>query len=152
VAEYIYQNSLQDYLIHVGTDGIQSEKLAPIKQETKMGSWKLNEPTPTLVLSSGLVYFGNKHPKGLTYDTIKELIQKKPKTNYYQTSVSRRQTLNDAIALNDLSHIGEIKSFPSTLDLTALKTETDRVFTSYPKCGKDLLEHKYSSEPIKVKE
>jgi hypothetical protein len=150
VAEYIYQNSLQDYLIHVGTDGIQSEKLVPIKQETKMGSWKLNEPTPTLVLSSGLVYFGNKHPKGLTYDTIKELIQKKPKTNYYQTSVNRRQTLNDAITLNDLSHIGEIKSFPSILDLTALKIETDRVFANYPKNGYDLLTNKYESTPIKI--
>jgi hypothetical protein len=146
-ADLIYDNDLFDPLIHVGTDGILSEKDVPIRNETKMGSWKKNEPTPAFVLSSGRVYTGDKKPQGLTYDIIKRLIEDKPNSSYYSVNIKRRQTLSDCLSSDELSNIGKMKDFPLSLDLALLRLETDRNFKDFPKNGKELLEQKFSSTP-----
>jgi len=148
VADFIYENNLQDYIVHIGTDGILSEKNVAIPKVTKMGAWKLNEQEPAIVVSSGNVYFGNKKPHGLTYSDIIELIGYNPKSSYYHKPTEHRQTLGESLKLDDFEHLGDMKEWQSSLDLTSLKLETDRIFPNFPKTGKDLLENKYNSHPI----
>jgi hypothetical protein len=151
VSEFIYKHSLQPHIAHVGTDGIQSEKIIDIPKLNQMGAWKLNNPTDTLIVSSGRVYFGDKHPFGLDHDMIIDMINNKPRSSYYENKISRRITLADCVDSQDFSHIGELQEYPSTLDLTILKLDNDRTFPKFPKTGKDLLSTKYNSVPLEVR-
>jgi hypothetical protein len=152
VAEFIYENKLQNDLVHVSVDGIISTKEVKLNGKKGMGEWKQNFSNPAIVISSGRIYTGDKHPQGLHYDDIISMIKANPNENYYASKKRRRQTLPECVELGDLKDLGRIKEFSSTLDLNLLRSGQDRVFPKYPYTGKDLLSNKYTSRPYEVGE
>lgn len=154
VAEFIYKNNLQDDIVHIGVDSVASTKPADIGDQNNvgMGGWRLNGIGAMLVISSGRVYHGDKKPQGLNYNEIVKLINEHPRETFYQSTLQRRQTLEESIALDNLSGLGKFKPTSSSIDLNLLKTDTDRHFPKYPNTGYDLLNNQYQSEPLTINE
>ena len=114
------------------------------------GNWKLTVVSSALVISSGLIFLGNKKPKGLYIQDILEMINEHPQSKYYCKVIPRRVTLGEAIKNGQLDKLGEIKDTYSSVDFSLLNPE--REFKKLPKTGGQLLNNKYESKPKKVKE
>jgi len=106
--------------------------------------WRLSYTGSALVVSSGLVFYADKKPKGLTLDIILEAIQKHPRTAYYEWRLKRRVTLSDALAMGKFEDTGKIANMISSIDL--LRLEHDRVFHKVPETGEQLLNKIYRSK------
>jgi hypothetical protein len=150
VADFIYKYKLQDDLVHIGVDGILSTKQVPLPGIAKlgtggMGHWKLKGIGPALVLSPGRVYTGDKHPQGLTYKSLTEMIEAHPNESFYSTKLRRRQTLAECVEVGSLKGLGDMKDTVSSLDINLLRTQQDRIFNDFPKTGGQLLNNKYKS-------
>lgn len=152
VAEFIYENKLQDDVVHIGVDSVISTKEAKLGDQNRvgMGQWRLSGIGPVLVLSSGRVYHGNKKPQGLNYDQIIELINEHPRQSYYTANLRRRQTLEESIQLGNLNGLGRMKDTTSSFDLNLMRASTDRYFKDFPQTGEQLLNGQYKSSPLKV--
>jgi len=152
VAEFIYNNKLQDDVVHIGVDSVVSTKEAKLGDQNRvgMGQWRLSGIGPVLVLSSGRVYHGNKKPQGLNYDQILELIGKHPRQSYYTANLKRRQTLEESIQLGDLNGLGKMKLTTSSFDLNLIRASADREWAKFPQTGGQLLNGQYMSEPLKA--
>jgi len=148
VASFIYKYKLADKVIHISVDGVLSEQLVPIEENGGNGNWKLAGETSALVLSSGLVWQGSKKPLGLKLEQVKELIESKPRASYWETKLTRRVTLGQAIE-GKFEDLGKEREMFTSIDLNV---ERDRYFSKLPKTGHQLLNKQYSSEPFKVKE
>jgi len=148
VAAFIYKYKLADKVIHVSVDGVLSEEPVPIESSSGNGNWKLAGETSALVLSSGLIWQGGKKPLGLKLGQVKELIEAKPRDSYWETKLSRRVTLGQALEGN-FEDLGKEREMFTSIDLNM---ERDRYFAKLPKTGHQLLNKQYSSEPFKVKE
>ena len=107
-------------------------------------NWRLNYIGSALVVSSGLVFYADKKPKGLTLDVILEAIKKHPRTAYYEWRLKRRVTLSDALAMGKFEDTGKIANMVSSIDL--MRLEHDRVFHKVPETGEQLLSKRYISE------
>lgn len=147
VADFIYGNSMQDSVLHIGTDGVRGTEHVPIPIRTEMGTWKLNEPDSCVILSPGRIHTPAHNPQGLFYQDIIALIEASPKESYYSKTLTRRMTLGEAIELDDLDKVGELSEFSTSLDLVAASMTQDVNFKRFPKTGKELLENKYYGEP-----
>jgi len=145
VAEFIYQNKLEDSVIHVSVDGVLSEREAERIPE----GWKFTGEQPALVFSSGNLFMGKKSPKGLNIQQVIDMFNEHPRQGYYETKVTRRVTLGDALSRN-FEDMGEWQDMISSLDF--YRTKHDREFKKLPKSGGQLLANKYESTPIKVHE
>jgi hypothetical protein len=160
IADFIYDNSLQDALICVQTDSITSSKptIKPMPTDSskslKMGDWRLvNACEPLIVLSRGLVYRPDKKPKSLYYDDVVKLIEAKPKASYYSKDIERIITLQDvAEGTYPINMIGKEKIFKTSFDLNLIGSESDRIYPKLPKNGSDLLNNIYDSLPIEINE
>lgn len=149
VGGFIYNNKLQDSLVHVGIDGVRcTKKVHGLKDVVKMGEWKQNPQTACLVLSPGRVYTSEKKPGGLYYDDIIRMINEHPRDSYYSANLKRRLTLAEAAELGDLSKLGKMMETHSSVDLNLLRTSQDRHFKEWPRNGGELLVKKYYSEPL----
>lgn len=111
-------------------------------------NWKLSYKGSALVVSSGLLFFKQKKPKGLYLSDVLKMIEADPEAQYYSKVNRRRVTLAEAVRDDDLDSLGEVRDFYSAINLIDIKT--DRVFKDLPRTGGDLLKNKYSSEPKKV--
>lgn len=111
-------------------------------------NWKLSYTGKALVLSSGLVYLGNRKPKGLLLGDIIEMIKAHPKQAYYQKLIKRRVTLAQALEL-DFGKLGKEVEMHTSVDLNMTH---DRDFGELPRSGYQLLNKKFCSKPLKVRE
>jgi len=109
------------------------------------GGWRLSYVGSALVVSSGLVFYANKKPKGLGLDDMLALIKEHPGTGYYEKRLQRRVTLGDALSQGRFDRLGKEVDMISSIDLVRL--EHDRVFKKLPVSGSQLLRNKYQSEP-----
>lgn len=151
VANFIYENKIQDSVVHIGIDGVRSTaKVKGLKEIVKMGEWKLNPPSSCLVLSPGRVYTSEKKPGGLYYEDIIRMITGHPRESYYSANLKRRLTMAEAVELGNLSKLGQMMDTHSSVDLNLLRTSQDRVFNEFPRNGGELLSRKYYSDPLKV--
>lgn len=155
VFRFIMDNGLQDYLIAVSTDGVMSLKEATnvtLSRSKQLGTWRMNEPYPALVLSPGWIIYKNKKPHSITYDMAMSLIKSNPKTNHYRATIEKRVTLFEALEMwHDPNIVGETKDYHNTIDLAEIEMVQDRIFKLFPSTGKALLENKiYDSKPIKI--
>ncbi len=83
VASFIYHNHIESSIVSVLVDGFLATKRLPIQNKKIMGSWKLNPPLPSLVLSLEYQWQGEKRPAYQTYETMMEMIKANPnKPNY----------------------------------------------------------------------
>ena len=94
---------MQDSVVLVLVDGCMATKRLPVVNKNIMGSWKLNPPLPSLVLSLEYQWQGNKRPNYMTYDEMMKLIQDNPKSSCYA-----------GIDLNLLSHNRNFSKLPHT--------------------------------------
>lgn len=123
VADAIWSRNLQERIISILVDGflVEGEILSDLGLESSsgMGSWRANLPSSFLVASLLYQWDGldTKHPNKQTYSEVMESIKRNPKSS---------------IIGNDV-------------DLNLLTF--GRNFKKLPKCGGDLLKHKYNSEP-----
>lgn len=115
---------------------------------TNYGEWKLSSISPALVVSSGLVFLGNRKPKGLYLEDVLEMIKAEPGERYYAKQQVRRVTLREAVAHNELDELGKERIYYSAIDLVLLRP--DRDFGELPRTGKQLLARHYKSEPRRV--
>ena len=83
VADFIYRNKLQDNLISVMVDGCLTDKLVQVGKQRAMGEWRLNEPSPALVMSIGYQFTGDKKPAGISYGDMVSAIKEHPTRQEY---------------------------------------------------------------------
>lgn len=84
VASLIWDKALQDRLISVTVDGVLVESDKPMAiSENGMGSWRVNKPSPFLVLSLLYQWGNEKHPDGHYYPEITQMIKDNPDTSIY---------------------------------------------------------------------
>ena len=155
VFKFIMENDLKDDVIAVSTDGVMCLKEATktsINGSKKLGTWRLNEPCPALVLSPGWIIYKDKKPHSITYDIAMKMLKENPKINHYRVTLSKRVTLFEAIEIHhDISMVGKVTDHHQTIDLAEIEMSQDRIFKTFPHSGKALLSNKiYESEPIKV--
>lgn len=83
VAQFIYDKKLQNHLIGVMVDGVLADKELKLKAGTLMGNWRLNKPSPALVMSTGYQFVGDKKPGNISLEQILNAIREHPnKTSY----------------------------------------------------------------------
>lgn len=147
VFKFIYNNKLQEDLVHVSVDGLLATENLELPNHNKPGSWKNNGETATLVLSSGLVYQFDKKPQGIGLQDILKLIREHPYQNVYKKKLNKRVTLGEAM-LTSFSDLGKQKDVYTTINLISL--QHDRFFRELPKNGYQLLNNKYKSEARRI--
>jgi len=155
VFRFIMENQLQDSLIAVSTDGVMTTKKVTksiLSKNRQLGTWRLNEPCPALVLSPGWIIYQDKKPHSITYNMALDLIKNNQSTNHYRATIPKRVTLFESLEiLHDISMVGQITDHYNTIDLAEIEMSQDRIFKSFPKTGKTLLSGNiYDSKPIKV--
>jgi hypothetical protein len=147
VADFIYNHKLQDSLLSVAVDSVLLDGYAGKPKGSGMGAWRLSNACPVFVLSPGLVFYGDKHPKGFSYDLLMRLITDKPRAYNYEAWLPRRVTLGEALD-GRWGELGEMRSFRSAIDLHLL--HQDRHFARMPKMGETLLGKKFDSKALTV--
>jgi hypothetical protein len=148
VSELIQEKQLAKHIIAIGVDSLLvDEPISLNGVSPQMGEWKHKDETPAIVLSSGLVFSGGKHPKGLYYDNLIPMIRAKPRSSLYQAKLPRKVTLREALQ-GDFSTLGNKVLYSESLDLRTL--DPDRHFATLPKTGEQLLNKRFKSEPFKV--
>lgn len=161
VAEWLYENGIgpggnegYQHLLHISVDGALLD--APVKgfKRTKIpksqnGEWKLNSITPAIIVSSGLVFYADKKPKGLGFEDVLEMIKKHPRVGYYEKRLKRRVTLADALALDRFEDLGQEVEMISSIDLIRIE-HGDREFEKTPHSGEQLLNNHYKSKPRRI--
>ena len=78
IAEFIWDNSLQDRLISVLVDGTLFEGDIDIQMEEGMGNWRKEPKSPFLVLSLLYQWGNSKHPDGNYYEDAVRMFQENP--------------------------------------------------------------------------
>jgi hypothetical protein len=148
LADFIYDNNLQDNVLYVATDGCRTTKKVEIKLQVKMGEWKETEPEECLVLSPSRIHTPSHHPQSMYYQDMVDLIKKHPDDSYYSTILTRRITLKEAVNMEDITKVGTLYDFQTSIDLISARMEQDMVFDKFPISGKELLENKYYGKNI----
>lgn len=156
VCDFIYKHKLQDDLIHVGVDGIISNRYIdlPRQENVPMGGWRYTGTNSVLVISSGRVYHGEKKPGGLVYDQLVKLIEANPGSDYFSTTLKRRWTLEECLQNENLNQLGKLRDVGTSINLNFMRIQagSDRYFPELPSTGQELLDNQYKSEPVKVGE
>lgn len=83
VAAFIYHNKLEDDLVSVLVDGCLATKRLPVVNRKVMGSWRISEPMPALVMSLLYQWMGDKKPGNMDYTEIMKMIGERPETPCY---------------------------------------------------------------------
>ena len=125
-----------------------------------MGSWKLTskEATCCIVISSGVVAVESKDPTqvadfSLRYFEILAMIQKNPRATEYRMEKQSYMGLIRSVKEDKIDRLGEIFTEHRTIDCVGGDQKRDYGLTPYtklPKCGGDLLKHKYKSKAIDI--
>jgi len=124
-----------------------------------MGSWKLTgKETRCIVISSGVVAVEAKDPDqvadfSLRFWEIEKMIKDNPKATEYRMAKSSYMGLIRSVKEDKLDKLGEIFTEHRTIDCVGGDQKRDYELTPYaklPKCGGDLLRHKYKSKAIDI--
>jgi len=95
-----------------------------------------------------MVYLGKRKPQGLFIGDVLEMIKAHPKLAYYEKLIKRRVTLGQALEL-DFNKLGKEVEMHTSINLNGVH---DRDFGELPRNGGQLLNKKFGSKPLKVKE
>jgi hypothetical protein len=153
--KFILKNNLQDSVVAICTDEVITTKKAVTKIEAEkkiMGTWRMKEQTPMVILSPGWIISKDKNPHSVNYESVTQTIISDPNNSHYKFPVKQRVTLHKALEeLHDVSKIGQFYEASNSIDLNEIRASQDRQFKRFPSTGKQLLSGKiYDSEPIKV--
>lgn len=125
-----------------------------------MGSWKLTskEATKAIIISSGVVAVESKDPDqvadfSLRFWQVEALLKSQPLAKEYRLEKQSYMGLIRAVKEDKLDRLGEIFTEYRTIDCVGGDSKRDYELTPYtrlPKCGGDLLKHKYKSKAIDI--
>lgn len=146
VADFIYRNKIVP--VHIGVDGVLTEQEVKLPAEKGMGCWRLASTEPAIVMGSGLLYQGDKHPSSLYYKEVLEMLETKPNATKYEKQVKQAVTLQQALATS-FSNLG--KEMPMSSHLY-IKPPRDRSYHPFAKTGKDILTQHWGSQPLRILE
>lgn len=82
VAKFIYDNKLQENIIGVIVDGVLADREVKV-QNNGMGSWRMNHPSPALVLSEGYQWVNDSKPGNLRMNDMLDIIRNNPNKRAY---------------------------------------------------------------------
>jgi hypothetical protein len=138
--------------IAIALDGITSPHLLQnIDIGTGMGQWKLAyEAKPTISCNPDVILLETKDSEQLftlTEGWLRSEIEANPDAQEYTMVKKSPITLGKALQENKLDQLGDIVDTRRSVNVTI---ESKRMFPEMPSCGRDLLEHKYSSLPLSV--
>jgi hypothetical protein len=150
VADFIYDNNLQDSVLSIATDGVRASKSAKATFKYGLGEWREEAPDACIILSPSQMITPTKKPRSIFYDEMIELINEKPDSTYYADKRKRRETLAEAVDEGHLERVGDIIDMGVSIDLLMARLEQDYKFDDFPMCGKDLLNKKYYGQPVGV--
>ncbi len=145
VADFIQKYDLDP--IHITVDGVACQQEVALSGNG-MGHWRLDSTDPMLVIGSGTLFSGEKHPESIYYDEILNMIQKKPQASEYHKPKKTVVTLGK---MKDYGHnyLGRAIRGSSSV---SIEIERDRIFEPDPRCGRDILERVCRSKPRSIKE
>ncbi len=125
VADFIWDNNLQDALIAVQVDEVMADKnIDGCLNGNGMGSWRLDAETPALVLGKGEIWRPDKRPLNLCMADVVEVMKAHPLRHSYN--------FNDGIFI----------------DLAVMQSDIDRIYDKYPRNGKEALNNISESKPM----
>lgn len=145
VADLIYRYKVIKDLVHVSVDGFMSTIPLQLTEQDRE-DWRCTYEGNALVVSSGLVYWGDKKPHGLTLDDLIAMMKANPDSNVYRKTIRRMVTLGEAVE-GDIRTLGTMRDYSAAIDLSG---EHDRVFPTCPRTGKELLRKKFKSRPFRI--
>lgn len=151
VFEFIKRHHLEDNLIHIGVDGVLTDKpveLGSLNGEG-MGQWQLSHQGEALVVSSGSIWHNDRKPQGLMLDEVLKMIRAKPSAGYFGTKLPRRLTLTEAVNASRIEDVGTWIEGSTTIDLI-MHPKHDREFKELPRNGRQLLNNTYTSTPLRI--
>lgn len=136
--------------IHVAVDGVLLD--FPVPQVpylgTKLGDWKMSGQSPLIVVSSGILGFGDgkgyEDSFALDYPKLDSIIQSAPNEAQYKITRPSLVSIPMAVQQNKWLELGTIYELERTIDVAS---EHKRYYPVMPSCGKELMSHVYESEP-----
>lgn len=150
VADFVYRHKLMDSLVTVSLDGLLATKDVELSEDDAE-DWRKTTYPDALIVSSGLVFLGERKPHGLHKDELLAMMKEHPDTHVYGKPLKRIVTLGEAINKGDLSELGMMKDHIASVDLAK---DHDRVFSPCPRTGRDFTRKKkpYTSRPFKIRD
>jgi len=121
VAGFIYDNNLLDNVLAIQVDGCLTDKQVEVENSGRMGSWRFDGESPSLICGKGEIWKPDKKPLNISYDEIMEALRKHPNRSFYKVR-------------------------DSYIDLMISASDVDRKYEGYPKTGADLLNNIYESK------
>lgn len=124
---------------------------------SEMGSWKLTGVSPAIVISSGVVAVESKDEDAvadfsLRFWEILKMLQEKPQSKEYRMEKISYMGLIRCVAENKLDRLGEVFTETRTIEISPDQKREYQLtpYTKLPKCGGDILRHKYKSRAIDI--
>ena len=136
--------------LHVAVDGVLLDYPMPVNPYLGpgLGDWKLSGQAPLIIVSSGILGFGKSKQEAdsfaLDYDKLKSLFIANPEASEYKLQRPSIVSIPIALQQNRWNELGDVYDLERTIDVTA---EQKRYYDKKPKCGQELLNGVYDSEP-----
>lgn len=153
-AAFVLDNNLVKNCLHVAVDGVLASRQVPIKDQGKIGQWKLSNVGAGFVISSGICAIQGKdamqpdEKEGsdfiLRYDWLKQAIEDQPNAREYCMTKLSPVSVQKAVLHNKMPQLGQHEEIVKTVDVSF---ETKREYERVPETGQQLLTHTYSSLP-----
>ena len=122
-----------------------------------MGSWKLTGVSAAIVISSGVVAVEAKDPTqvadfSLRFWEVEKMLRETPRAKEYHMQKVSYMGLIRCVAENKLDRLGEVftETRTITIEPDAKREWQLTPYTKLPKCGGDILKHKYKSRAIDI--
>jgi hypothetical protein len=136
--------------LHVAVDGVLLDYPMPANPYlgSGLGDWKESGSGSLIIVSSGILGFGKSKQEAdsfsLDYDKLKSLFLSAPDESCYRLQRPSVVSIPIALQQNRWNELGDVYELERTIDVTA---ERKRYYDKKPKCGAELLNEVYDSEP-----
>lgn len=147
IGDTVYKYKAQKYLTQIGVDSLSVTERIDMDDQDR-DDFKLAYEGPQLVVSSGLIFEGDKKPHGWKLNELVAAMKEAPDTYRYSKICQRRLTLGDAVQKGAYLDIGNMIDVEATVDLTV---NHDRLFEEGgPRTGREMLSKIWVGRPIPV--
>jgi hypothetical protein len=136
-----------EHNIHIAVDETILDKPVELQGNGGMGEWRLKSEAPCLVMGTGAVAIKGREKStdfAISYDWLMERIKEHPEAAEYTIEAVSPITLGVAMNEGLFGKLGQLRRVTKTLPVGS---ESKRCYPERPRCGGDLLEHHYGSEP-----
>jgi hypothetical protein len=145
VAELCLRNNIMP--IHIAVDGVLVDSEIPVENTGVLGTWKLANTGPAIVIGTGAVAMGGKKGKGdfsLDYDWLKAKLEEDPEATEFTMSQLSPVTLAVTVNQNKWEKLGELERIERRVELGY---ERKRCYRRQEVRAKDILNGQEDSVP-----